>query len=206
MVINKIDPLRGLPKLKVCVAYDLGGERITEFPANFADLEHCTPIYEEFDGFTEDITRLPHLRRAAPVGQGLHRGAGKDLRLPDHHAGRRPGARPGHLHPLTTVPPKSPNLRHTARSGRGRIRPRPIFCRVPFFSENPLTLSHLCVILKSIPYSKIAPPPGGAKRRSPTCPSKGRGIGVFLFVRRSFLSCNRLSGPSPGTLPSMCSA
>ena len=56
MVINKIDPLRGLPKLKVCVAYDLGGERITEFPANFADLEHCTPIYEEFDGFTEDIT------------------------------------------------------------------------------------------------------------------------------------------------------
>ena len=56
MVINKIDPLRGLPKLKVCVAYDYKGERITEFPANFADLEHCTPIYEEFDGFDEDIT------------------------------------------------------------------------------------------------------------------------------------------------------
>lgn len=56
MVINKIDPLRSLPKLKVCVAYDLGGQRITEFPANFADLEHCTPIYEEFDGFDEDIT------------------------------------------------------------------------------------------------------------------------------------------------------
>ena len=57
MVINKIDPLCGLPKLKVCVAYDFKGERITEFPANFADLEHCTPIYEEFDGFTEDITK-----------------------------------------------------------------------------------------------------------------------------------------------------
>lgn len=56
MVINKIDPLRGLPKLKVCVAYDCKGERLTEFPANFADLEHCTPVYEEFDGFTEDIT------------------------------------------------------------------------------------------------------------------------------------------------------
>lgn len=56
MVINKIDPLRGLPKLKVCVAYDYQGKRLEEFPANFADLEHCTPIYEEFDGFTEDIT------------------------------------------------------------------------------------------------------------------------------------------------------
>ncbi len=56
MVINKIDPLCGLPKLKVCVAYDFRGERITEFPANFADLADCKPIYEEFDGFTEDIT------------------------------------------------------------------------------------------------------------------------------------------------------
>lgn len=56
MVINKIDPLCGLPKLKVCVAYDFKGERITDFPANFADLADCTPIYEEFDGFTEDIT------------------------------------------------------------------------------------------------------------------------------------------------------
>ena len=56
LVINKIDPLRGLPKLKVCVAYDFKGERLTEFPANFADLEYCKPIYEEFDGFDEDIT------------------------------------------------------------------------------------------------------------------------------------------------------
>lgn len=56
MVINKIDPLRGLPKLKVCVAYDYKGTRLTEFPANFADLADCTPIYEEFDGFTADIT------------------------------------------------------------------------------------------------------------------------------------------------------
>ena len=56
MVINKIDPLRGLPKLKVCVAYEINGKRIEEFPANFADLEHCTPIYEEFDGFDADIT------------------------------------------------------------------------------------------------------------------------------------------------------
>ena len=56
MVINKIDPLCGLPKLKVCVAYNYKGQRIEEFPANFADLEDCKPIYEEFDGFTEDIT------------------------------------------------------------------------------------------------------------------------------------------------------
>lgn len=57
IVINKIDPLCGLPKLKVCIAYKLkNGETITEFPANFADLEGCEPVYKEFNGFTEDIT------------------------------------------------------------------------------------------------------------------------------------------------------
>ncbi len=57
MVINKIDPLCGLPKLKVCVAYRLkNGQTITEFPANFMDLVDCEPVYEEFDGFDEDIT------------------------------------------------------------------------------------------------------------------------------------------------------
>lgn len=57
VVINKIDPLRGLPKLKVCVAYRLkNGQTVTELPANFMELEGCEPVYEEFDGFTEDIT------------------------------------------------------------------------------------------------------------------------------------------------------
>lgn len=62
MVINKIDPLRGLPKLKVCVAYKLkNGQTITDFPANFMDLVGCEPVYEEFDGFTEDITACRHM-------------------------------------------------------------------------------------------------------------------------------------------------
>ncbi|MFI3226395.1 MAG: adenylosuccinate synthase [Clostridia bacterium] len=56
IVINKIDPLCGLETLKVCVAYDFKGTRIEEFPADFSDLDYCTPIYEEFPGFTEDIT------------------------------------------------------------------------------------------------------------------------------------------------------
>lgn len=58
MVINKIDPLCGLPKLKVCVAYKLkNGQTITEFPANFMDLVGCEPVYQEFDGFDADITK-----------------------------------------------------------------------------------------------------------------------------------------------------
>ncbi len=56
MVVNKIDPLCGLKKLKVCVAYKYKGGTITDFPADFAELAHCEPVYEEFEGFDEDIT------------------------------------------------------------------------------------------------------------------------------------------------------
>ena len=39
------------------MAYKLkNGETVTEFPANFMDLVGCEPVYEEFDGFDEDIT------------------------------------------------------------------------------------------------------------------------------------------------------
>lgn len=56
IVINKIDPLRGIGKLLVCVDYMYKGERISHFPADISKLEECVPIYEEFDGFDEDIS------------------------------------------------------------------------------------------------------------------------------------------------------
>jgi len=56
LVLNKIDPLAGLPVIKVCVAYRLGDKLITDFPADLATLSKCEPVYEEFEGFDEDIT------------------------------------------------------------------------------------------------------------------------------------------------------
>ena len=32
------------------------GKRVDHFPADISMLEGCTPVYEEFDGWTEDIT------------------------------------------------------------------------------------------------------------------------------------------------------
>lgn len=56
IVINKIDPLMGIGKIKVCVDYMYKGKRISHFPADISKLKDCTPIYEEFDGFDEDIS------------------------------------------------------------------------------------------------------------------------------------------------------
>ncbi|MGO4663346.1 adenylosuccinate synthase [Terrabacter sp. 2TAF16] len=55
-VITKLDVLTGLEKVPVCVAYDVGGVRHDEMPVNQTDFHHATPIYEELDGWREDIT------------------------------------------------------------------------------------------------------------------------------------------------------
>ena len=54
--LNCIDVLSGLDTVKICVAYDLDGERIDHYPASLEQLKRCKPIYEELPGWEEDIT------------------------------------------------------------------------------------------------------------------------------------------------------
>ena len=52
-----IDTLSGLKTLKMCVGYEKpDGTILKDFPPALEELADCKPIYEEFDGFTEDIT------------------------------------------------------------------------------------------------------------------------------------------------------
>ncbi|WP_409272849.1 adenylosuccinate synthase [Neobacillus sp. SCS-31] len=54
--LNSIDVLTGLETVKICAAYRYKGEIIEEFPASLKVLAECEPVYEEFPGWTEDIT------------------------------------------------------------------------------------------------------------------------------------------------------
>ena len=56
LCLNSIDVLSGLDTVKICVAYDLDGERIDYYPASLEALKRCKPIYEELPGWSEDIT------------------------------------------------------------------------------------------------------------------------------------------------------
>lgn len=58
IVITKIDVLSGLGKLKICIAYEIDGERYESVPANTDLLYRAKPIYEELDGWDEDITKV----------------------------------------------------------------------------------------------------------------------------------------------------
>ncbi|KOF55655.1 MULTISPECIES: adenylosuccinate synthase [Clostridium] len=53
--ITKIDTLAGIDKVKVCVGYDFNGEVIDYIPASLEDLALCKPVYEEFDGWGEEV-------------------------------------------------------------------------------------------------------------------------------------------------------
>lgn len=55
-VLTKLDVLTGLKEIPVCVAYEVDGKRFDEVPVNQSDFHHAKPIYENFPGWTEDIT------------------------------------------------------------------------------------------------------------------------------------------------------
>jgi adenylosuccinate synthase len=55
-VLTKLDVLTGLEKVPVCVAYDVDGTRHDEMPVNQTDFHHAVPVYEQLDGWSEDIS------------------------------------------------------------------------------------------------------------------------------------------------------
>jgi adenylosuccinate synthase len=57
-VLTKLDVLTGLDTIPVCVAYEVDGERFDEVPVSQSDFHHAKPVYEEFPGWTEDITQV----------------------------------------------------------------------------------------------------------------------------------------------------
>ena len=58
LVLTKLDVLTGMDKIPICIAYEYKGERIYDFPTDMYTLNECKPVYEELDGWTEDINGI----------------------------------------------------------------------------------------------------------------------------------------------------
>ncbi|MEM7093491.1 MAG: adenylosuccinate synthase [Actinomycetota bacterium] len=56
MAVTKLDILDGLDSVKICVAYDINGERVDKMPYHQSDFHDAKPIYEEFEGWKTDIS------------------------------------------------------------------------------------------------------------------------------------------------------
>jgi adenylosuccinate synthase len=66
LAVMLLDVLSTLAEVRICVAYDLDGQRLTRFPAHVEDLRRVEPIYETWPGWQEEIS---HARRLADLPQ-----------------------------------------------------------------------------------------------------------------------------------------
>jgi len=70
LAITKLDVLDGLDEVKLCVGYELDGERLESIPACCKQLDAVTPVYETLPGWSENtfgatsLDQLPDNARA----------------------------------------------------------------------------------------------------------------------------------------------
>jgi adenylosuccinate synthase len=58
LILTKMDVLSGLKKIKICTGYNFDGKILDKFPNDSKILEKCEPIYEELDGWNEDLGKF----------------------------------------------------------------------------------------------------------------------------------------------------
>lgn len=58
LAVMLLDVLSQLPELNVCVAYELDGRRITDFPSHVEDLRRVRPVYETLPGWQREISTV----------------------------------------------------------------------------------------------------------------------------------------------------
>jgi adenylosuccinate synthase len=56
LALTMLDVLSALEEIKVCVGYEIDGERVDDFPMHQTDLHHARPVYESFPGWGVDVT------------------------------------------------------------------------------------------------------------------------------------------------------
>ncbi len=62
LALMKLDVLSGFEKLNICNAYELDGQKITEYPVSPGELARCKPIHETLNGWKEDLTKAKNLK------------------------------------------------------------------------------------------------------------------------------------------------
>jgi adenylosuccinate synthase len=58
LVLTKLDILSGLNQIEACVSYDLDKKIVDSFPPTKDLLEACEPVYQKFEGWTEDVSGI----------------------------------------------------------------------------------------------------------------------------------------------------
>jgi adenylosuccinate synthase len=63
LAITNLDGLDSLKEIKVCVAYECRGKRVSYPPNDAEELLHCRPIYRKFAGWQKDISGVRSFKK-----------------------------------------------------------------------------------------------------------------------------------------------
>ena len=63
IALTKLDVLNGLSTLKICTGYRFRGKTYSEVPSSLRIWQECKPVYEEMDGWSEDISAVRELEK-----------------------------------------------------------------------------------------------------------------------------------------------
>jgi adenylosuccinate synthase len=58
IALTKLDVMKGLEKIKICTGYRYNGEVLDRYTTSLKVQSGCEPVYEEMDGFSEDISGI----------------------------------------------------------------------------------------------------------------------------------------------------
>ena len=61
-MLNKIDILSGVDPIRLCVGYEIDGQRVDQWPAHPETLGRAMPIYKEFPRWREPLHDIRTLR------------------------------------------------------------------------------------------------------------------------------------------------
>ncbi|MDP7180222.1 MAG: adenylosuccinate synthetase [Candidatus Woesearchaeota archaeon] len=82
IVITKLDVFTGLKKIKICTAYEFNGKKLTSYPTNTNILKNCSPVYEEHEGWTQDLTEITDFNELPQAAQNYIKRLEQLLKVP----------------------------------------------------------------------------------------------------------------------------
>jgi adenylosuccinate synthase len=69
LAITNLDGLDTLKELRICVAYECRGKRLSFPPNDAEELLHCRPIYRKFAGWQKDTSGVRHFKKLPVAAQ-----------------------------------------------------------------------------------------------------------------------------------------
>jgi adenylosuccinate synthase len=69
LALTKLDVVRGLSRVRLCVGYNVDGELREELPTDPGEIDRAEPVYEEHDGWDADTREVRDFGELPPAAQ-----------------------------------------------------------------------------------------------------------------------------------------